>query len=68
VTDYDRLHLQYGGRNIKHLVEHPSDDLLERARSELWEELKGPMPTDAQGGGGLADALQGSGELSRSLP
>jgi hypothetical protein len=46
-TNYNALRLQYGGRNIGHLVEHPTDPLLERAKSKLWEELKAVMPPDA---------------------
>jgi hypothetical protein len=40
------LKMQYGGRNIAHFVERPTDPLLERCRSLLWEELKGPMFKD----------------------
>lgn len=45
-TDYNRLGLQYGGKNIKHLVERVENPLLERARSELWQALKEVMPPD----------------------
>ncbi len=45
-TNYAALHLQYGGRNIAHLVEKARDPFLERCRFELWEELKGPMLRD----------------------
>jgi hypothetical protein len=45
-VQYSQLHLQYGGQNISHLVERPQDALLERCRSLLWEELKGPMFRD----------------------
>jgi len=38
--------MQYGGSNIQHLVERPSNALLERCRSLLWQELKGPMLQD----------------------
>lgn len=47
VTDYEHLGLQYGGRNISHLVQRKAKDrLLERCKSELWEELKEVMPPD----------------------
>lgn len=46
VTNYSALHLQYGALNIKHEVEKPTDPLLERAKSLLWAELKGPMFDD----------------------
>lgn len=46
-TNYSALHLEYGGLNIKHLAEHPADSLLERGKSELWQELKGPMFEDS---------------------
>jgi hypothetical protein len=45
-VQYSQLHLQYGGRNVAHLVERPPDQLLERCRSLLWSELKGPMFED----------------------
>ena len=45
-TNYNGLHFQYGALNVKHLAEHPDDSLLERAKSKLWEELKGPMFED----------------------
>lgn len=43
-TSYTQLGLRYGGRNIKHLVERPRNPLLERCKSDLWEELKEVMP------------------------
>ena len=46
LTSYSSLGLQYGGRNMAHLVEKPTDYLLERAKSLLWEELKTSMPGD----------------------
>jgi hypothetical protein len=45
-VQYSQLRLQYGGRNVAHLVERPPDPLLERCRSLLWSELKGPMFED----------------------
>lgn len=45
-TDYTRLGLSYGGRNIAHLVETSEDPLLERCKSLLWEVLKGATPSD----------------------
>jgi len=45
-TDYLALRFQYGGQNISHLVERPSDLLLERCKSELWSALKEVMPPD----------------------
>lgn len=45
-TDYTRLGLSYGGRNIAHLVETSEDPLLERCKSLLWEVLKGAAPSD----------------------
>lgn len=45
-TDYNRLGLQYGGSNIRHLVERVENPLLERVRSELWQALKEVMPPD----------------------
>ena len=45
-TDYQGLGLTYGHRNIRHLVERPEDPFLERAKSELWQELKEVMPSD----------------------
>jgi hypothetical protein len=47
VTDYDALRPAYGGRNIAHLVEKPTDPLLERCKSELWQQLKEVMPPDS---------------------
>lgn len=46
VTDYSRLGLQYGGSNVRHLAERPENALLEKCRSMLWQELKGPMFRD----------------------
>jgi hypothetical protein len=46
LTDYRGLHLLYGARNLSHLIERPQDPLLERCRSLLWSELKGPMFRD----------------------
>jgi hypothetical protein len=45
-TNYRGLRLQYGARNIEHLAEAPDDALLERCKSQLWQELKGPMLPD----------------------
>jgi hypothetical protein len=39
--------MQYGGRNVAHLVESSPDPLLERAKSLLWQELKETMPPDS---------------------
>ena len=41
------LKMQYGGRNVAHLVESSPDPLLERAKSLLWQELKETMPPDS---------------------
>ena len=41
------LRMQYGGRNVAHLVESSPDPLLERAKSLLWQELKEIMPSDS---------------------
>ena len=46
-TEYGRLGLAYGGRNIAHLVERSQERFLEQCRSDLWEELKATMPDDA---------------------
>lgn len=45
-TDYTKLGLSYGGRNIAHLVETSEDPLLERCKSLLWEILKGAVLSD----------------------
>lgn len=45
-TDYDHMKLQYGGKNVRHLVERAEDPLLERCKSDLWEALKEVMPPD----------------------
>jgi hypothetical protein len=45
-TRYTALSLQYGGANLRRLVEKPRDALLERAKSQLWQELKEVMPPD----------------------
>jgi len=47
VTNYRGLKLQYGGANVQHIAERPDNLLLERCRSLLWEELKGPMFRDS---------------------
>lgn len=41
-----RLRLNYGGTNIKHLLERAENPLLERSKSLLWEALKGPALPD----------------------
>jgi hypothetical protein len=41
------LKMQYGGRNVQHLVEVTKNSLLERCKSELWERLKEVMPEDS---------------------
>lgn len=46
VTSYNHLKFAYGGLNIKHVTERPDNILLEKCRSLLWEELKGPMFRD----------------------
>lgn len=46
VTDYRGLRFAYGGLNIRHLAERPENALLEKCRSILWQELKGPMLSD----------------------
>jgi hypothetical protein len=46
VTNYQNLKFAYGGKNIRHLAERPENALLERCRSLLWQELKGPMFRD----------------------
>ena len=43
---FGRLSLAYGGQNISHLVHNVEDPLMERAKSRLWEVLKGPMLQD----------------------
>jgi hypothetical protein len=40
------MKLQYGGENIRHLVEHADDAFLEAAKSDLWEGLKAAMLGD----------------------
>lgn len=40
------LKMTYGGSNVRNLVERPDDPLLERAKSQLWQELKEVMPED----------------------
>ena len=46
VTNYQSLKFAYGGFNIRHLAERPENALLEKGRSLLWQELKGPMFRD----------------------
>jgi len=45
-TNYSLLHLGYGGRNIKHLIERSEDPLLEACKASLWQELKSYMLKD----------------------
>ena len=45
-TSYLALRFSYGGQNIAHLVERASNSFLERCKSLLWGELKGPMLPD----------------------
>jgi hypothetical protein len=45
-TSYSALGLQYGGKNISHLVERPENPMFERLRSRLWQGLKSKMPRD----------------------
>lgn len=46
VGNWAPMKMQYGGANIKHKVERPTNRLLENCKSLLWQELKGPMPRD----------------------